>query len=63
MFSFLTWKIVRLSKEAIVHLKKIHRIPCADCTFFTGEYYLKCPLHPMTALSEEAISCQDFESI
>lgn len=55
------WRISRLSKEAVAHLKNIHQIPCADCAFFTGEYYLKCPLHPIIALSEKAINCQDFE--
>lgn len=40
--------------------KIMHRIPCSDCTFFTGEYQLKCTVRPHIALSEEAINCPDF---
>lgn len=61
VFFLIIQKTVRLSKDAVAHLKKIHQIPCADCTFFTGEYHLKCPLNPTIALSEQAIDCQDFE--
>ena len=38
----------------------MHQIPCSNCQFFTGDYQLKCALHPNTALSEEAIDCSDF---
>jgi hypothetical protein len=63
------WSIVLLviaglfsaTKEGVKQVKHLHRIPCADCQFFTNSYYLKCPVHPSTALSEEAIGCRDFE--
>lgn len=61
LFIFI-WRFSRLSKTAINHLHKMHQIPCSDCVFFSHEYYLKCPLHPKVALSEQAIDCQDFES-
>ena len=52
------WAFVR---DSIARAKQMHRIPCADCRFFTGDYHLKCTVHPGRALSEEAIGCQDFE--
>ncbi|MFP4222259.1 MAG: hypothetical protein ACLFQ7_17150 [Phormidium sp.] len=42
--------------------KVMHQIPCANCAYFTNDHRLKCPLHPMTASSEEAIGCSDYES-
>ncbi|MFM6405543.1 MAG: hypothetical protein ACKPGT_13135, partial [Microcystis sp.] len=42
-------------------LQKLHRIPCSRCVFCTGDYRLKCAVHPMRAFSEEAIDCRDFE--
>ncbi|MEM8675712.1 MAG: hypothetical protein AAGF83_17835 [Cyanobacteria bacterium P01_G01_bin.67] len=55
------WRISHLSQKAKAHFQKIHQIPCSNCVFFTGEYHLKCPLHPLISLSEQAIDCQDFE--
>lgn len=45
------------------HLKKLHQIPCARCVFFTGEYNLKCTVHPYKALNEDAIGCIDYRSV
>ncbi|MGL5058835.1 MAG: hypothetical protein ACRC62_02545 [Microcoleus sp.] len=42
--------------------QQMHKIPCANCVFFTGDYHLKCPVHPKIALSEDAIDCPDFRS-
>jgi hypothetical protein len=55
------WSLFSATKEGVEQVKHLHRIPCADCQFFTNSYYLKCPVHPSTALSEEAIGCRDFE--
>jgi hypothetical protein len=40
----------------------MHQIPCAQCQYFSGNYLLKCPVHPQQALSEAAIGCPDFAS-
>ncbi|TRV43866.1 MAG: hypothetical protein EWV53_17165 [Microcystis panniformis Mp_MB_F_20051200_S9] len=47
--------------EARGRLRKLHRIPCSRCVFCTGDYRLKCAVHPVRAFSEEAIDCRDFE--
>jgi len=55
------WKFVHTAKEGIAYLQKLHQIPCDRCVFFTGDYRLKCTVNPITAMSEEAINCRDFE--
>jgi hypothetical protein len=47
--------------EARGGLRKVHQIPCSRCAFYTGDYRLKCAVHPARAFSEEAIDCRDFE--
>ena len=56
------WNLVAAAREGITNAKKMHQIPCADCTYFTNSHFLKCPIHPTMALSEEAINCPDFEA-
>lgn len=48
------------ARDGISYVKRMHQIPCPDCQFFTGDYQLKCALHPNSALSEAAIGCSDF---
>ncbi|MEB3884716.1 hypothetical protein LKE08_14890 [Lyngbya sp. CCY1209] len=55
--------IIVAVKEGLDRLKKLHQIPCSRCAFFTGDYRLKCTIHPCKALSEEAIGCLDYEAI
>jgi len=58
LFIWFSW---RTTKEGVSHLRKLHQIPCSRCAFFTNDYRLKCTVHPITALSEDAINCCDFE--
>jgi hypothetical protein len=46
--------------RGIQKIKQLHQIPCANCLYFTGNYRLKCPIHPSEALTESAIHCRDF---
>ena len=59
--SLMIWRSCQTAKEAVNHLKRLHKIPCAKCLYFTGEYNLKCTVKPSNALSEKAIDCRDFE--
>jgi hypothetical protein len=61
LFSYLrsTWKDAR---KNLIQLQRLHQIPCSHCLFFTGEYNLKCAVHPCKALSEEAIGCTDYQT-
>jgi hypothetical protein len=40
-------------KKAICH-------QCNTCHYFKSNPYLKCSIHPMTVLTEEAIECTDY---
>ncbi len=51
------WGVVRYSVQTS---RQLHQIPCANCQFFTNSHYLKCPIHPKSALTEEAINCSDY---
>ncbi|WNZ25938.1 hypothetical protein HJG54_25995 [Leptolyngbya sp. NK1-12] len=56
------WSLWSAMRDAVSHAKQMHEIPCADCQFFTNSHYLKCPVHPNTALSTEAINCPDYQA-
>lgn len=56
------WNIWAAARDSVRRAKKMHQIPCAHCEYFSGNYLLKCPIHPKEALSESAIGCRDFES-
>ena len=54
--------VYKTLKKDWKHLQKLHQIPCDRCVFFTGEYNLKCTVHPYKALKEEAVDCVDYRS-
>ncbi|MEL7035152.1 MAG: hypothetical protein AAFO04_05975 [Cyanobacteria bacterium J06592_8] len=56
------WSLQLAFREGIVNLKRLHSIPCSSCAYFTGDYRLKCTVHPKAALTEDALECGDFES-
>lgn len=57
------WQVWSSMRDGISQIKEMHQIPCANCRFFTGNYQLKCTVHPDYALSEQAINCLDYESV
>lgn len=59
-FTYLAWRSLKITKQAVGHLQLLHKIPCAQCAYFTGDYRLKCTVNPLTAMSENAIGCPDF---
>lgn len=60
LLMMLAWNLGSAIADTMRRAKKMHQIPCANCTFFTSNYYLKCPVRPQIALSEEAIDCPDY---
>ena len=48
-------------RDSVATVQKMHRIPCADCQYFTGDYRLKCTVRPSTASTEAAINCSDYQ--
>ena len=61
VLSLIISKTIQGMVQGINHVKTMHQIPCANCVYFTGNYSLKWTLHPIEAMSEEAICCRDFE--
>ena len=61
IFSFIFYRFVSAFNQGINYLQRLHQIPCAKCAYFTGDYRLKCPINPQSALSEAAINCRDFQ--
>jgi hypothetical protein len=55
-----TWTAIR---DAVTTAKEMHEIPCANCQFFTNTHFLKCPVHPTSALSTDAIGCPDYQQV
>ncbi|MEO1619763.1 MAG: hypothetical protein AAFU53_01885 [Cyanobacteria bacterium J06632_3] len=48
-------------KRGVNQLEKMHAVPCSRCAYFTGDYRLKCTVNPLSALTEDAIGCLDYE--
>ena len=61
VFTIIAKKIFTGLNRGIDRVKKMHQVPCANCIYFTGDYRLKCPVHPIKAMSEDAICCRDFQ--
>ncbi|PSR17939.1 hypothetical protein C8255_10010 [filamentous cyanobacterium CCP3] len=55
------WNLITAVRDGVNRATVMHKIPCADCRYFTGDHRLKCPIHPKAALSESAIDCVDYE--
>ncbi len=53
-------QIGRMLTEGTANARRMHQIPCSKCQYFSGDYTLKCALHPSRAGSEAAIDCGDF---
>jgi hypothetical protein len=52
--------LMQLGRDLIQRSRRMHAIPCSRCQFFTRDYRLKCPVHPLTANTETAIDCRDY---
>lgn len=61
LIALFIWSLWRAGRDGVAQLQRLHQIPCAGCAFFTRDYRLKCTVHPVKALSEEAINCLDYE--
>ncbi|KGF71902.1 hypothetical protein DO97_14460 [Neosynechococcus sphagnicola sy1] len=58
--SLVAWSLGTALRDGLRNAQRMHQIPCARCQFFTGDYHLKCTVHPKVALSESAIHCPDY---
>ena len=61
LVGLVAWNLIAAARDGVARATEMHKIPCAECRYFTNDHRLKCPIHPMVALSEAAIDCADFE--
>ena len=61
LISIFIWSVYLAFREGLANLRRLHQIPCSRCIFFSGDYRLKCAVHPSKALTEEAINCLDYQ--
>ncbi len=47
-------------KQYSVNSKPPPNITCVHCQYFNNNHYLKCALHPVTVLTEQASDCNDY---
>jgi len=59
LVALLLGTICTTARDGIATVKHLHQFP-APTVNFTGDYHLKCTVHPTFALTEEAINCSDF---
>jgi hypothetical protein len=59
--TLLVWSLWETTRVSASYAARMRQVPCANCQFFTGEYRLKCTIHPSIALSEAAIGCPDYQ--
>jgi hypothetical protein len=62
LVGLVAWNLVAAIRDGVQRATVMHKIPCAECRYFTNSPLLKCPLHPKIALSEAAIDCMDYET-
>ncbi|MGI0493825.1 hypothetical protein ACN4EG_18740 [Alkalinema pantanalense CENA528] len=62
LVGLLVVSLTRNLRQGYKAVKRLHQIPCSTCQYFTGDYNLKCTIHPVIALSESAIGCRDYHS-
>jgi hypothetical protein len=68
IFAVCAWSLLVLSLYSVLqtlisgikYVRKLHKIPCANCEYFTNDYRLKCTVNPTKACTEDAICCIDF---
>jgi hypothetical protein len=48
-------------QQNLLSLKQNPKIPCDRCQFFGRNSYLQCAIHPLTAATENAADCIDYE--
>nr|WP_199290251.1 hypothetical protein [Leptolyngbya sp. FACHB-36] len=61
IIALVTWSLWTATRDTVTRTREMHRIPCANCQFFTSDYHLKCTVHPSDALTEDAINCPDYQ--
>ncbi len=62
LLGLLVWHLWQFLQDVLAIAQRMHQIPCSQCRFFSGDYRLKCSLHPDWAATEAAIHCSDYST-
>jgi hypothetical protein len=46
--------------ENFFKLNPFNQVPCRNCQYFSGNFYLKCAVNPSDVLTNKAINCSDY---
>jgi hypothetical protein len=58
--AFPFFREIAKTKSTGTNFLRMSRIPCRNCRFFSRSSYLKCAVHPTTAMTEDAVNCSDY---
>jgi hypothetical protein len=58
--AFPFFREIAKTKSTGTNFLRVSKIPCRNCQFFSRSSYLKCAVHPTTAMTEDAINCSDY---
>jgi hypothetical protein len=47
-------------KQHSFRVKLPSKIICSRCRYFNDNHFLKCALHPVTVMTEQAVDCKDY---
>ena len=53
-------RLRKVAQDKTGTIQQLDRFPCRNCRYFTDSLYLKCAVHPDTALTKRAIDCPDY---
>lgn len=51
---------IAVRKQHSSRLQSHRKVLCPRCHYFSGIPYLKCSLHPVTVMTEQAVGCEDY---
>ncbi|XHR81112.1 MAG: hypothetical protein ACFKPT_23150 [Gloeotrichia echinulata GP01] len=59
---FLMWRKLRtaVDNKMVFTIKKLHKVPCKNCKYYSSNHYLKCAVEPSLVMSEEAKNCSEY---
>jgi len=56
-----TLGIPKAARDKKIYWRSPSQVPCRQCQFFSVNPYLRCAIHPLTALTSEAVDCSDYQ--
>lgn len=61
LFFLILSKRSKPTNKKVYNIQQASEVPCRNCQFFSHNPYLKCAVHPSTAMTARAIDCSDYK--